>query len=511
MLNNLKQFLKHTLIYSISNVAAKAVGFVLIPLYTAYISIDEFGQFSLIDATIMILVEILPLGLANAILIINNNQEYSDKKSSGFFTIISFILLLNFVFVILFELLYATGLLITLLGEENQLLLRISLWIIIIRVINSLFLTKLRADEKSVIYTAASVVKLLFTLGFAAYFIVIHKMGIIGILYAYLISEVVAFIIMLPLMIPQMKINFDKSILKFSLRFGFPFVFSSIGIMLLNLSDRYVLKLLTDNATIGLYDLGYRFAGILNMFLILPFSITLLPVAYKIYGQEGDKRYYTKLMTYLTFVLMWAGLALSIFSKEIIENFTFNPEYYPAYQVVPVVILSYIFSGMRNMAQLGMLLSKNTQYVAYTTLFVALLNIVLNFIFIPVGGMMAAAYNTLVSFIVYYFLSLIISNKYYHIPFEHKKLLLLFVIGIGFYFIAVVLSGINIILLFIIKVFLLLVFPVLLYYLNFYEKVEVSSLTGIYRNLISQVSSFRKFPAKNNENINSHNETDKEK
>lgn len=488
MLKLLNQFLRQTFIYSISNVAVKAVGFVLIPLYTAYLSVSEFGQWGVIDATIIILVEVMPLGLTNAILFISNSKDYRDQRESGFSSIIAFQIIFNTIFIILFEITISLGIWESIVSEEFFSLLHPSVWIIVIRVINSLFLTKLRADERSVAYTIINVVKLFFLLCFAIFFITSLKLGVLGILYAYLISELIGFMVIISVLVPHMRFTFEKDILSFSFRFGLPFVFSSIGIMLLNLSDRYILKLLTDYETIGLYDLGYRFAGILNMFLIIPFGYTFLPIAYKIFGQKDDKRYYTKLMTYLTFVLVWSGLALSLFSREIIENFTFNQAYHSAYIVVPVIILAYIFSGMRNIALLGMLLTKNTKYIAYITLFVATLNVIFNFIFIPIWGMMVAAYSTLAAFIVYYFLSVKISDRFYKIPFEHKKLLLLLMLGVGLYVVTIFVSGINFLILVILKLFLILIFPIVLYYLKFYEEVELKAIMRYYKSAKNFVS-----------------------
>ncbi len=479
MLQKLKQFLKHTFIYSLSNIAAKASGFVLIPLYTAYISIDEFGQWGLIDASVMIMVEVLALGLANAILIINNAEEFKKKSASGFFTITTFVIFVNSVILILFEL-FGKEITASFISIEFYALLRLAVWVIVIRVINNLFLAKLRADELSVSYTIFNVIKLSVTLLLAIYFVASLQLGVEGILYAYLSAEVITLFLMIPVMLRQFNFIFDKVLLKAALNFGVPLVFSGIGIMLINLSDRYILKVLMNNETVGLYDLGYRFAGVINMFLILPFGFTLMPAAYKIYGKDGDKRYYTKLMTYFTFILVWAGLALSIFSKEIIETLTFNPDYYPAYTIVPIIVFAYVFSGMRNVVSLGMFLTKNTKYIAYITLFIAALNIGLNFIVIPYFGMIGAAYNTLFSFIIYYWLSLKISDRYYKIPFEHKKLFQILGVGIIFYFIAYLIPDINIIISITVKIIIICLFPIVLYYMKFYEVIELKSLRGFY-------------------------------
>ena len=130
---------------------------------------------------------------------------------------------------------------------------------------------------------------------------------------------------------------------------------------LLNWSDRYILKLLTAYSTLGLYELAYKVAGILNMFFIVPFSLTLLPIAYKFYKQEGDKLFYSKILTFFSFVMFWAGLALSIFGKEIVHLFALNQSYYPAYEVVPLLTLSYCVFGMSLVTALGLYLTGKTK------------------------------------------------------------------------------------------------------------------------------------------------------
>ncbi len=131
------------------------------------------------------------------------------------------------------------------------------------------------------------------------------KIGVKGILYSYLIGDGLLFIILFPNMISEMAPKFDNRILRESLLFGIPFIFSSLAGMLLNMGDRYILKLLVNYKEVGLYNLGYKVAGILNVFLMQSFFLSFAPIAYKMYGQKGDKRYFSKMLTYFVFVLFF--------------------------------------------------------------------------------------------------------------------------------------------------------------------------------------------------------------
>ena len=80
MLGKLKHLLKHSVIYGISPIATKAIGVILLPLYTSYISLAEFGVLGLIDITIYISIELLNLGLSQALVMLNNSDEYSSQN-----------------------------------------------------------------------------------------------------------------------------------------------------------------------------------------------------------------------------------------------------------------------------------------------------------------------------------------------------------------------------------------------------------------------------------------------
>lgn len=481
MYNKIKQFLKHSTIYSIGIIATKGVGVITLPIYTKFISVPEFGLFGLIEISIAILVEIFLLGQANSILMFNNSPEFAEEKKSNFFTIIISVLLVNIFFLLSFEFLKQPVLGLLNVGEEYYIYYSLGLVIVFLRVINLLFLYKIRADEKSVLYTLITLIKITLTLGFVIYFVGFERIGVLGILYSYLIAEGVIVLIQLPLMIKDMQFRIRKEVIDTAAKFGIPLIFGSIGIMLLNLSDRYMLWYFTNLEVVGLYDLGYRVAGVLNMFLIMPFNLTLLPSAYKMYKQPGDKRYYSKLMTYLCFVLVWMGLGLSLISKEIIKVFALNPDYWAAYTVVPIIVLAYIFSAARNFASLGLFLTKNTKHIAWITILAALINIGLNFWLIPIYGMMAAAYNTLFAFVVYYFLTKYFSDKYYYISYENWKLIKIFSAGILLYILSSLIEPENSWYFLGVKIMVFLTFPVILFFIKTYEPNEIQTIIKIIK------------------------------
>ncbi len=492
MINRLKNLVRNSAVYSINSIAEKAVGVILIPLMTFYFSKEQFGDWDILDNTINILADVLIFGFATVVVFFNNPKEYPYEKKSSFFTLILFLLSAGVLFILAVEALLSFNLFPGGLREGIAGVIRIATYIIAVRVINNFILGRLRADELAVKYTVIYSIKLFVRTGLIVLFILFTDRKWEGVFYSSLIAEVLIFFILSPVLFRSIEFKLNLPALKTSVKIGAALVLSTIGFNLLNLSDRYIIKYLIGSGELGIYALGYRAAGILNMFLILPFTLTLLPSTYKVYKQKDDTRYFSKIMTYSTFFFAWGFAALSLFSKEIVKIFGQGSDFERAWIVVPVILLGYVFSGMRLNAQLGMLLTKNTKFIGITTLISAAFNIVLNFIFIPVYGIIAAAVSTLLSYMLFYFLTLYKSNQYYRIPFERGKLALMVITASILSSAVYIIPDLGALAEWGIKLVLIISFPFILYLFNFYEKAELDiilnreKLTGFVKGIFKK-------------------------
>jgi O-antigen/teichoic acid export membrane protein len=473
MLNNIKSTLKHSGIYSIGNIASKLIGVILLPLYTKHITVSEYGVLGILEITIMILTQVLILGQSQTLIRFHNLEEYKEKRRSTLFTIFIFLFSIGFLFNLIGQN-FVTKLA-SLFFEPTGFAtyFRLCFYIIFLRIINNLFLSVLRAKEKSRSYVISNIIKITLVLGFNIYFIAFAQIGVKGILYSYLIGDSVLFCILLPKMLTEMSAKFDKEILKAALIFGFPLIFSSLAGMLLNMGDRFILKLLVNYKEVGLYNLGYKIAGIINMLLIQSFTLGFLPMAYKMYGQKNDMRYYSKVHTYFVYVLLFSGLGLALFGKEIIKVLTLNSDYWNSFIVVPYIILAYVFSGAKSSMNTGLFLKGKTSHIAFCTIGAAILNLILNFLLIPRYKMMGAAVATLISFIILYLVTYFIVKRFYKIKYENIKLLKMLFLSIILFLISTSVSELNFIPRVLIKFFITMSFPLILYFLKFYEEIEL--------------------------------------
>lgn len=466
---------RHSAVYSLGNIALKGMGIITLPIYLNFLTKAEVGTFGLLDITINIISEILLLGQANSLILFENKKNYADKKNSIFFTITSFVILINLLFVLLAELFGFSLLNLSKSTRDLSGYLPFIIYISLVRVLNNLFLNKLRAEEKSKPYTLLTFVKIIVFITLIFYTVVYLKLSVVGILYSYLVSEIIILVLITPGMIRRMAPNLNIAALKEAIKFGSPLIFTSIGIMILNLSDRYLINLFLNLEEVGTYDIAYRIAGIVNMFLILPFNQAMLPSAFKEFNDGRNTRYLSKLMTYMCFVTIWGGLTISICGKEIILILG-NKNYIQANVYIPFIVLAYILSAMRNVASNGLLFAEKTYIVALITIFAAILNIILNILLIPVYGTIAAAYTTLISFTIFYIITHWSANRYHKIEYENFKIIKMLFVGIVLFIVQELIKSDNMIIAIPLKLAFIISFPFLLYAIGFYEKVELETI-----------------------------------
>jgi len=481
MFDKIRLTFKTTAIYSIGNIATKLVGIILLPLYTAHITVADYGLLGILEISISILTQVLMFGQHQAYVRFFCRGDKNPTQKDILYTLLIFLLFVGLVLNI-FGNLWADKLAHLFdKPEEFKLYIHISLLIIAVRLINKLVLSSFRAKENASLYVVSNVTKLVVTLCLNIYFVAFLKIGIKGILYSYVIGEIIMSLLIFPKLITDHKFFFSFSSLIKAIKFGSPLIFVALGGMFLSMGDRYILKFLGNYEEVGLYNLGYKIANILSIFLIQSFQLGIQPIAYKMFKQKGDKRFYSKMLTYSMFVLTWAGLGLAIIGKELIKTLALNSDYWIAYTIVPYIIFGLLFSGARAVVNIGLYITHKTSSIAINTICAAVLNILLNFLLIPKFHMLGAAYATIISFIVLYFLSYRAAQKQYKIPYENKKLMLLIILWIVLISISSLTNSFTICIRILIKILIFVSFPFILYLFNFFEPVEIRRILGSLR------------------------------
>lgn len=197
------------------------------------------------------------------------------------------------------------------------------------------------------------------------------------------------------------KIRIEKEYIKYAMTISAPLILHGIALNILSQSDRIMITSLADSSQTGIYSLIYNFSMIATVITTtlegvwIPWFINKLKD-----GKRGRintiAKDYIHLMTY-------AMIALTLVAPEIVKILA-NESYWEGISIIPPVILAnyiiFAYSLYVNIEHFH----KKTLYITLNTIIAAVSNIILNFIFIPKYGYVAAAYTTLVSYLISFIL-----------------------------------------------------------------------------------------------------------
>ncbi|WP_261805480.1 lipopolysaccharide biosynthesis protein [Lapidilactobacillus luobeiensis] len=210
--------------------------------------------------------------------------------------------------------------------------------------------------------------------------------------------ELIAYTWMFISQIRRGKRFFDKKFWLYALAFNLPLIPHYLSMTVLNSSDRIMINSMVGPDAAGIYSLAYSVSQIMTIFNISLMQ-TIEPWLYKKIKSRriGDMA----LIAYPTFGLIAAvNIILIALAPEIVSIFA-PASYYDAIWVIPPVAMSVYFTFAYTFFAVFEFYYEKTKYIAAATTFGAILNIVLNYIFIPIFGYYAAGYTTLVCFIIF--------------------------------------------------------------------------------------------------------------
>lgn len=382
----------------LTNVLLSLSGIILLPILTKNMSIEDYGIWTQIYVTIGIFPGLVTFGLPYATVrflpALNNKLEIQET----FYSIFFFVLFTSGTASLLFYLFSETIALS--LFDGNDSVVKILSLIILFECLNTLLLSYFRANEQIKRYSSVVLLQTTSQIFIVSLFVLMGK-GILGATFGLLIKTFIIFLVMFYNIISEIGIHKPhfKKINEF-LNFGMPMVPGNFSNWIANSSDRYVIGLFLGMASVGYYSPGYALGSLISVFLS-PLSF-LLPVILSKHYEVDDIKEVKIILSYsfkcLMAISIPAVFGISLLSKSILIILSTPEIASKGYLITPFVALSTFLLGPYGIFYQVLILEKKTKIVGNTWIVAALLNLGLNFIFIPYIGILGAAITTLIAF-----------------------------------------------------------------------------------------------------------------
>lgn len=441
MLEKLKSLSKDTLIYGTNTIVGRFLNFLLVPFYTNMFLPAEYGIVAILYSYIAILNVFFSIGLESGYMKFASTEEVGTKKQnfSNPFILVFFnsFFLSGFIFIFASDL---TG--IFQINQNYSYLIQYSALILFFDTLVLIPFAFLRLHNKAKSFAGIKILNIIITVILNLVLILYFKFGIEAVFISNLTASVITFIILIPLVLKNIDLSFNKELISELLRFSLPYIPAGIAANLVQIIDRPILKYLTDDKTVGIYQANYRL-GIFMMLIVAMFEYAWRPFFLNNAKEPNARVIFSKVLTYFLIGGSFIFLIITVFISDVVKMdlpFGFHligESYWAGLSIVPVVLFAYLLNGMYVNFMAGIYIEKKTKYLPLVTGLGAAANVISNFILIPEYSYMGAAFATLISYLVMMIGLFYFSNKFYKINYEYKKISLIFLslfIATGLYY-----------------------------------------------------------------------------
>jgi O-antigen/teichoic acid export membrane protein len=429
-----KAFIKDTFVYGLGNGLKKFIGLFLLPFYTRALTVGEFGMLETLGTAAALLGGFLSLGLDSACgyyYFKASDRQKADVLSTTFYLrLLSFLIIVPLLF-------FQKSLSNLIFGDpKHSFLIVLLLLLVPVNLMMSEQSHLFRYFRQPWRYNIITILKSLANITIGITLVIVLKQGVEGAMWARIGSSFLVVVLAFGVF------NFRKYSFRFSwswarqlLKYGFPLIWAGIAAWIYNSSDRFFLLHYHNLHEVGLYSIGAIFSQpvlLINMAVQMSFSALF----FKLYHQEENPgKPSTRKMAIDIYNLYLAGsvvlaTTLSVFSDVLIP-FVATPDYADGARVVPLLVFSYIAAQSFQTMGPGISLSEKTWHFAWITGLTALLNIGLNFLFVPEVGFIGAGIATLISFVVYWVLKVYVASRYFPIAYPFVRIFVFYVFGVG--------------------------------------------------------------------------------
>ena len=393
-MNQKKQLLANTIIIALGKLGTQIVSFILLPLYTAQLTTEEYGTYDFLVTLSVFLLPIITLLIEESMFrFLIDAETIKDKKK-----IITATTLYMLAGTIFFSIIATIVVLLS--GYQYG-------WLFIVFVISNILISLSNAISRGMgrikIYSLSNFFLGALTIILNLVFILAFKWGTAGLLWANTIANAIVAIFVLIRMrflsYVNMK-NLNKRTLREMVKYSVPLVPNNLSWIIISLSDRLMITWLIGSGANGIYSIANRFPNIIYTCYGF-FSTAWKESAARIVKEENKNEYYNAiykdLVNFLKAIVIGL-IAIMPFAFKILIAEGYND----AYVYIPILTIGIYYTNISNFYGGIFTAYKDTKIMGTTTMFGAFLNVLINLIFLKLWGIYAATISTLVSTLVVY-------------------------------------------------------------------------------------------------------------
>lgn len=390
-MNRYKKLFSNTVILGIGTFGSKILVFLLMPLYTAWLSTEQFGAAEMITSIANFLIPLACVGVSTGIFRFVADRE-ADKESvfsssiallgvglGGFLLLSPLLLLIDYC--------------------------REYLWLIVLYVlfadIQAVCAQYVRGIDRAALYVGGQgILNTALTVGFNVLFLWGFDLGVTG----YVLSVILGNILTTAFFVWKAELwrvfrfsKVEKRLMWDILRFSLPMVPTTICWLITDLSDRGMVTYFWGESANGIYSAAYKIPTIVTLIASVFLQAWQFSAVAEAEDEEECSKFYSRVFSGFLSVIM-IGAAVLILCSRFLTGLLLNVNYFEAWRYMPVLLCASALEAVVSFLASVYLVRKKSSHSFFTALLGAVGNILLNLLLIPRMGPLGAAVATLASY-----------------------------------------------------------------------------------------------------------------
>jgi O-antigen/teichoic acid export membrane protein len=425
----MNRLLKNTSLYTLGRVLPKITSFLLLPIYTRHMSSEEYGISAAMAVFGSLLATLYTIGIDRCIFRLYWDYKTEAEQaaflgnvflmlcaSAAIFCGMSFALqpLLAKLFPsIPFYPYYLYPMITAVLG-----------------VVEFVPKASLQIRQQGLIFTALSLSQFFATTAFIVYFVVSLQQGAEGMLLGQLLSRLILVPLFIIMTLRAIRFEPKWKTIKSILIFSVPLVPNLLSAWAIISVNRFFIERYCSLSDLGIYSLSDRIASIVLVFA------TAFTVAYSpIFHQTATDFSHRDALSLLSrknhiYIMICCAIAfgIALFSREAVMGLL-DIRYHSSMYLVPLLTYAYLIFVLTRVTTLAFHQKKKTMALSIISIFGLLLNLVLNWIFVPIWGVYGAAVTTVISNLAVLLIQYYIGMEFNLIIYPWKRLMAFSILG----------------------------------------------------------------------------------
>jgi len=404
--------------YTAASILSKVIAVALLPLYTRYLSPEDYGAAEILFSAVVVASIVVRFGLIEAILrfYYQEDEDQAEVVKSSFaglfwLSTLGALVLLPF----------AGPLSEALLKESAPELTRIAIGGLWVLTMWEFMLTLFRLEERARAYFVTTILNVLAAIGLTVVLVVGLDEGARGLLLG---SYAAGGVFVLGLIVWQwrrLSLRFDRRLLRRLFRFGSPTMPAEVSLYLLNFVDRLIIVRSLGLAEAGLYSLAVKFAQGVNV-LVRGFQLAWPPLAYSIRDDDEARRAYATIVTLFVTGCAWVVAGMWLFSRWMVRALA-APKFFDSYEAIGLISTAVTLYALYLVLVVILGRTGRTEFNFPAAIGALVANVALNLVLVPALGITGAGLALVASYFVVLALMYVFTQRLFPVPYEWGRLL----------------------------------------------------------------------------------------